>query len=124
MDRTEDGRFFRILTIVDNFSRECPGLYAERSMNGTRVAACLNRIAENRGYPKSIRVDNGSEFYSRQMDPRSYVHGVALEFIRPGKPVENGHIESFRKLRDVEMDDAGRKLDAWRRDYNRRRPHK
>jgi hypothetical protein len=76
---------------------------------------------------------NGTEFYSRAMDAWSYVHKVALEFIRPGKPVENGYIESFNgKLRDeclnVElffgMEDARSKLEAWRIDYNKLRPHK
>ena len=90
-------------------------------------------IAGQRGYPQSIRVDNGSAFYSRAMDAWSYVHRVALEFIRPEKPAENGYIESFNgKLRDeclnVELffgiDDARRKLEAWRSDYNGNRPHK
>ena len=132
-DRMEDGRAFRILTVVDNFSRECLGLYADRSMSGEKVSVCLNRIAGQRGYPQSIRVDNGSEFYSRGMDAWFYVHRVTLEFIRPGKPAENGYIESFNgKLRDeclnVELffgiDDARRKLEAWRSDYNGNRPHK
>jgi putative transposase len=133
MDRTEEGRHFRVLTVVDNFSRECLALYADRSITGEKVSACLNRVARKRGYPKSIRVDNGTEFYSRAMDAWSYVHKVALEFIRPGKPVENGYIESFNgKLRDeclnvelfFRMEDARSKLEAWRIDYNKLRPHK
>jgi putative transposase len=133
MDRTEDRRHFRILTVVDNFSRECLALHADRSITGEKVAACLNRITHERGYPESIRVDNGSEFYSRAMDAWSYIHKVALEFIRPGKPVENAYIESFNgKSRDeclnVELffgiEDARRKLETWRTDYNEERPHK
>ena len=133
LDRTEDGRHFRILTVIDNFSRECLALHADRSITGEKVAACLNKVAQSRGYPKSIRVDNGSEFYSRAMDCWSYIHKVALEFIRPGKPVENGYIESFNgKLRDeclnIELfffvKDARNKLESWRFDYNVRRPHK
>nr|WP_233231572.1 IS3 family transposase [Tichowtungia aerotolerans] len=133
MDRTEDGRHFRILTVVDNFSRECLALYADRSITGEKVASCLNGVANQRGYPKSIRVDNGSEFYSRSMDAWTYHHEVAMEFIRPGKPTENGYIESFNgKLRDeclnVELffgvDDAHDKLAAWKKDYNEQRPHK
>ena len=125
MDRTEDGRRFRVLTVIDNFSRECLALYADRSISGEKVAACLNRIAQRKGYPESIRVDNGSEFYSRAMDAWAHSHKVALEFIRPGKPVENGYIESFNgKLRDeclnVELffgiDDARQKLETWRKD--------
>jgi len=133
MDRTEDGRHFRVLTVVDNFTRECLALYADRSITGEKVAACLNGVARERGYPQSIRVDNGTEFYSRAMDAWAYVHKVALEFIRPGKPVENGYIESFNgKLRDeclnVELffniQDAREKLNTWRYDYNTERPHK
>ncbi len=95
MDRIEDGLMFRILTVIDNFSRECLACHADRSITGEKVSQVLNRIAQTRRYPESIRVDNGSEFYSRAMDSWAYVHNVSLEFIRPGKPVENGFIESF-----------------------------
>jgi len=82
--------------------------------------------------PKVITVDNGSEFFSREMDSWAYRHGVQLEFIRPGSPVENAYIESFNgRLRDeclnahlfFSIEDARRKLEAWRTDYNTERPH-
>lgn len=100
-DRLEDGRSLRVLCVVDNYSRECLALHAARKIRGLDVAACLERIAGRRGYPKSIRVDNGTEFYSKAMDQWAYLRRVHLEFIRPGKPVENAYIESFNsRLRD------------------------
>jgi len=132
-DRMEDGRALRVLTVVDNFSRECLALEADRALSGDRVAATLDRVARGRGYPKSIRVDNGTEFYSQAMDRWAYRHGVELAFIRPGRPSENGYIESFNgRLRDeclnvhlfFGLDDARQKLEAWRMDYNTTRPHR
>jgi putative transposase len=132
LDRLEDGRLFRVLSVVDNFSRECVVLEADRSLTGEKVASCLDRAAWGRGYPRSIRVDNGTEFYSRAMDQWAYRHGIQLEFIRPGKPMENGYIESFHgRLRDeclnvqlfYNIEDARQKLEAWREDYNQVRPH-
>lgn len=131
-DRFETGKTLRVLGVVDNFSRECLMLEAGKSMNGERVAACLERVAGRRGYPRSIRVDNGSEFYSKAMDRWAYLRGVQLEFIRPGRPVENAYAESFNsRLRDeclnvhlfFDVEDAQRKLDEWRDDYNYVRPH-
>jgi transposase InsO family protein len=74
---------------------------ADTSLTGKRVAELLDAIAAERGYPKSITVDNGTEFYSKAMDSWAYHRGVQLQFIRPGKPVENAFIESWRP-------DAGR----------------
>jgi len=131
-DRMEDGRLLRVLSVVDNFSRECLLLKADTSLTGQRVAKTLDEVARRRGYPQSIRVDNGSEFYSKAMDKWAYWHRVKLEFIRPGKPVENGYIESFHgRLRDeclnvhlfFSIEDAREKLELWRLDYNTVRPH-
>jgi putative transposase len=131
-DTFDDGRPFRILTVVDTFTRECPLLAADTSLTGKRVAELLDSIAAERGYPKTITVDNGTEFYSKAMDSWAYHRGVQLQFIRPGKPVENAFIESFNgKLRDELLNtelfmgllDARRKIEAWRRDYNQNRPH-
>lgn len=131
-DRLEDGRYFRILTVVDQYSRECLALRPAMGMTGEKVAAWLAAVAEERGKPKSITVDNGSEFYSKAMDQWSYQNGVVLDFIRPGRPVENGYIESFNgKLRDeclnlhlfFSLADAEEKLAQWRREYNHERPH-
>jgi putative transposase len=131
-DTFDDGRPFRILTVVDNFTRECPLLAADTSLTGKCVAELLDGIAAERGYPKTITVDNGTEFYSKAMDSWAYRRGVQLQFIRPGKPVENAFIESFNgRLRDELLNgelfmgllDARQKLEAWRRDYNENRPH-
>lgn len=131
-DRLVDGRAFRVLTVVDQFSRFCPILEPDQNLTGQKVAASLDRAAKDHGYPKAITVDNGSEFYSRAMDAWAYRHGVQLQFIRPGKPVENGFIESFNgRLRDeclnvdlfFSIPDARQKLETWRRDYNEVRPH-
>jgi putative transposase len=130
--RVTDGRGFRILTVVDQFTRECLCLVADQSLTGEKVAQALEPIVIQRGAPRSITVDNGSEFASRVMDAWAYRHGLHLDFIRPGKPVENGFIESFNgRLRDeclnVEvfftLEDVRQKLARWQEDYNRVRPH-
>lgn len=130
--RVADGRWFRILTVVDQFTRECLCLVADQSLNGEKVAQALAPVVLQRGAPRSITVDNGSEFASRIMDAWAYQHGIQLDFIRPGKPVENCFIESFNgRLRDeclnVEMfftlEDVREKLSRWREDYNLLRPH-
>jgi putative transposase len=132
-DKLADGRSFRILTVVDQFSRECVGLEADRSMTGMKVAQALERAKQERGsLPESITVDNGSEFCSRALEAWAMGHDVQLCFIRPGLPVENGFIESFNgRLRDeclnVEwfssLDDARAKLAKFREHYNQQRPH-
>lgn len=94
-DRLEDWRYFRTLTVVDQCPRECPVLEPAHSLTDAKVVHALDQAAVRRGYSKSITVDNGSEFCSRVMDAWAYRHGVKLDFIRPGKPVENGYIESF-----------------------------
>jgi len=131
-DRVADGRCFRILTVIDQFTRECLCLLPDQSLTGGKVAQALELVVGQRGAPRSITVDNGSEFASRVMDAWAYRHGIQLDFIRPGKPVENGFIESFNgRLRDeclnVEvfftLDDARETLAQWQADYNLRRPH-
>jgi putative transposase len=131
-DRLSDGHWFRVLTVVDQFTRECVLLAADRSMTAMNVAAALDRAVAERGAPESITVDNGSEFSSSVMDRWAHDNAVQLSFIRPGKPVENGFIESFNgRLRDellntsvfLSLPDARTKLRAWRTDYNRARPH-
>jgi putative transposase len=132
-DRLADGRTFRILTVVDQFTRECICLEADRAMTGMKVAQALERAkAEQRSLPASITVDNGTEFCSRALEAWVMAHGVKLCFIRPGRPVENGFIESFNgRLRDeclnVEwfssLQDARQKLAKFREHYNHERPH-
>jgi putative transposase len=130
--RLADGRWIRILTVVDQFTRECLLLYADHALSGGKVAAALDDVLAARGAPQSITVDNGTEFASKAMDLWAYRNGVHLDFIRPGHPVENGYIESFNgRLRDeclnVEvfftLADARRKLASWQHDYNQYRPH-
>src|SRR5205807_9149648 len=101
-DKLADGRSFRILTVVDQFTRECVRLEADRSMTGMKVAQALERVKEERGaLPASITVDNGTEFSSRALEAWAMSSNVELCFIRPGRPVENGFIESFNgRLRD------------------------
>jgi putative transposase len=130
--RLLDGRWFRVLTVVDQFTRECLLLLADSSLNGQKVALALSLVVAERGAPISITVDNGSEFYSRAMEAWAYQYAVQLDFIRPGKPVENSYIESFNgRLRDeclnvqvfFALADVHEKLERWRQDYNQVRPH-
>jgi putative transposase len=125
-------RWIRVLTVVDQFTRECLPLLADNTLSVEKVATALDKVISLRGAPASITVDNGTEFTSRALDHWAYSNGVHLDFIRPGKPVENEHIESFNgKLRDeclnvevfFNLADARRKLYLWRRDYNHHRPH-
>jgi len=131
-DRLETGHRFRALTIVDVFTRECLAIEADFSVPGRRVVQVLERLAATRGMAPVITVDNGSEFFSKEMDRWAYKNSVRLDFIRPGKPVENPFIESFNgRLRDeclnselfLTLDDARRKLAEWQQDYNKSRPH-
>jgi putative transposase len=131
--RLTTGRQFRILTVVDQFTRECVALEADVSMNGSKVASALNKARRERNtLPDSITVDNGSEFSSKCLDFWAVKNGVTLAFIRPGRPVENGFIESFNgRLRDeflnvellFSLADAQNKLVSWRKDFNDARPH-
>lgn len=131
-DGCADGRWFRILTVVDQYTRECLCAYADRSQTGEKVVQQMKRLSALRGKPESITTDNGSEFAGRAMEAWAYESGVKLDFIRPGRPVQNGYIESFNgRLRDeclngevfFDLSDARDKLDRWRHDYNQNRPH-
>lgn len=131
-DRVADGRWFRILTVLDQYTRECLCAYADRSQTGEKVVVQMERLALLRGVPESITTDNGGEFAGNAMETWAYKNGVKLDLIRPGKPVENGYIESFNgRLRDeclngeifFDLADAREKLERWRRDYNEHRPH-
>jgi putative transposase len=131
-DALLDGRPFRVLTVVDQWSRWSPILEVAHGMSGKAVAEALDRAVILHGKPRSITVDHGTEFTSRVLDEWAYRCGVLLDFIRPGKPVEDGFIESFNgKLRDeclnanqfLSIDDARSKIEAWRVDYNLHRPH-
>jgi putative transposase len=131
-DCVSSGTVIRMLTIVDDCTRECPGIEVDTSLGGLRVRRVLDRIATERGLPEAIVLDNGPEFRGRALAAWSQERGVRLEFIQPGKPVQNAYIESFNgRLRDeclnanwfTSLNDARRKVETWRLDYNQQRPH-
>jgi len=131
-DALHDGRRFRALTVVDNFTREAVLIEADFSLTGKKVARALEALSRSRQLPEVIRVDNGSEFAGKDLDAWAYWRRIKLDFIRPGKPVENAFIESFNgRLRDealndnvfLSLADAREKIESWRIDYNVRRPH-
>jgi putative transposase len=131
-DQLVDGRRFRILTIVDNFTRESLAMCASQSIKGDNVVSVLDELISHRGKPARIQVDNGSVFTSRSMDLWAYLNKVKLDFSRPGKPTDNPFIESFNgKFRGeclnenwfLSLADARDKIDQWRADYNHHRPH-
>ena len=132
VDTLADGRGFRTLNIVDDFTRECLAIEVDRSLPGLRVVRVLDRLASSVGLPQAIVVDNGPEFAGRTLDAWAYAHGVTLRFIRPGKPIENAYVESFNgKFRDeclnehwfLNLADAKTAIELWRVDYNQVRPH-
>jgi putative transposase len=131
-DQLFNGQRFRLLTLVDNFSRESLAVEVGQRLTGDDVVRALERVSGARGAPETIRVDNGPEFISRSLDLWAYWNGVKLAFSRPGKPTDNALIESFNgKLRQeclnqhwfLSLADAQAKVDSWRRDYNHDRPH-
>jgi putative transposase len=100
-DWLADGRWFRVLTLVDQYTRECLCAFADRPQTGEKVVEQVKRLVALRGAPESITTDNGGEFAGRAMEAWAYRLGVQIDFIRPGRPVQNGYIESFNgKLRD------------------------
>ena len=126
------GRRMRCLTIVDDCTRECLAIEVDTSITGLRVQAVLERLADTRGLPMSITVDNGPEFDGQVLDKWAYRRAVQLSFIRPGKPNENAYIESFNgKFRDeclnehwfLSLAHARKVIEDWRIEYNTERPH-
>ena len=112
-DTLADGRGFRTLNIVDDFTRECMAIEVDRSLPGLRVTRVLDRLHAALGLPQSIVVDNGPEFAGRTLDAWAYARGLTLRFIRPGKPIENAYVESFNgKFRDECLNEHW--LSAWR----------
>lgn len=131
-DSMVTGRRFRALVIVDDYSRECPAIEVDTSLGGFRVVGVLERLRETRGLPEVITIDNGPEFAGRALDEWAYSRGVKLNFIRPGKPIENAFAESFiGRLRDeclnenwfMSLKHARDIIENWRIDYNEDRPH-
>jgi len=132
-DALANGRALRALTLVDNFTKEVPAIEVDCSLSAPRVTRVLDAVIAGRGAaPESIRIDNGPEFTSRCFLAWALQRGIRLVHIQPGKPTQNSFIESFNgRFRDEclnanwfeNLADARRKIEAWREDYNQRRPH-
>jgi putative transposase len=131
-DQLALGNKLRVLTVVDIFSKFSPVVDPRFSYRAEDVVMALERTCSEIGYPKTIRVDQGSEFVSRDLDLWAYTNGVTLDFSRPGKPTDNAFIEAFNsKFRSeclnahwfMSLDDARSKMEDWRRYYNEERPH-
>lgn len=131
-DSLSSGRRFRCLNIMDEFSRESLTIYPSHSIPAVRVIEALERLREERGLPEVIVTDNGSEFTSRAFDAWAYARGVKIDFIQPGKPIQNCFIESFNgTFRDdclnlhwfLSLEDARQTIETWRKKYNEVRPH-
>ncbi len=132
IDRTSDGRAFRILTIIDEYTRECLAILVKRSINSQDVIDQIFNLIIFRDIPEHIRSDNGPEFTAKAV--RGWLNrlGVKTLFIEPGSPWENGYVESFNgKLRDellnrevfYTLTEAKVLIEQWRREYNQVRPH-
>ena len=131
-DALANGRRIKILSIVDDFSKEAIDLAVDFGISGHYVTRVLDQAARFRGYPKAIRTDQGPEFTGKALDQWAYQHGVQLKLIQAGKPTQNAFIESFNgRFRDECLNDhwftslpqARILIAAWRRDYNQHRPH-
>ena len=131
-DKIKNGGRFRCLTIVDHYSRECPGIYVKRNLKSEDVIDFLETLERERGLPQSLSLDNGSEFTSDKFIKWCLDRRIKIHFIQPGKPVQNPFIESFngrfrdeflnqRELRDIY--EAQAKIENWRENYNTKRPH-
>ena len=132
VDGLATGRMVRILSVVDAYTRECLALEADTSLGSGRVTRVLERVIAERGRPDSVRSDNGPEFTSRRMLSWAADWKVGLVHIQPGRPMQNGHVESFHgRLRDEclntswfrTLHDVRCTLDTWREEYNGERPH-
>lgn len=131
-DRLSDGRSFRTLNLTEAFTRQCLAQEVDTSLSAVRVVRVLERVKQKHGVPELIRVDNGSEFRSKALDLWAYANQVKLEFIEPGKPTQNGQIESFNgrfraECLDQEwfgsLQEAREIIETWRLSYNQKRPH-
>ncbi len=126
------GRKFRALTIVDDFTKVCPGIFVSTSIPGSSVTAYIDMLAKVHGYPEWIRTDNGPEFIGQDFVSWAQTRGIQLSYSRPGKPTDNAYIESFNgTFRDdclnqhwfSNFKEARQIIETWRREYNEIRPH-
>ncbi len=131
-DALFDGRPIRILAVIDAHTREALSIAPRANFRAFDVVAELDRLARQRGRPKTLKVDNGPEFAGRMLDQWAHLNGVEIDFSRPGKPTDNAHIEAFNSRLRAEclnaswflsLADAGERLEAWRTEYNEERPH-
>ena len=132
MDGLATGRAVRLLTVVDNYTRECLAIEVDSCLSSQRVTRVLEWVMGQRGAPETVRCDNGPEFTSRHFLAWCEQRRIGLVHIQPGRPMQNGHVESFNgRLRDeclnahwfATLADARTKIEAWRQDYNDERPH-
>jgi putative transposase len=131
-DALSDGRSFRTLNMIDAFTRECLTIETDTSLGSERVVRVLDQQLEVRGAPKRLRIDNGPEFRAKTLDIWAKKNGVTLFFIEPGKPTQNGQIESFNgRFRQeclnqewfTTLKEARQIIEEWRISYNTKRPH-
>jgi len=131
-DSLANGRKLRLLTVLDIFTKESLKIVVDSSLNGAAVLKALEDLIEERGKPETILSDNGTEFTSNKTMRWQKDQGVSWEYIQPGKPYQNGNIESFNgKLRDeclnenwfITLPEAKRIIEKWRNHYNNERPH-
>lgn len=131
-DNLADGRTIRILSMIDLWDRSCPVLAVGFSQTGHGVVNVLNKLSEQGRMPRTLRADNGPEFTSKALKIWAEENGITINYTRPGKPTDNGHIESFNgRLREeclnqhifTSLGDAQEKIELWRQDYNHARPH-
>jgi putative transposase len=131
-DQLFDDRRLRVLVIIENYTRECLALDASARIRGIDVVTTLERITREHGFPKRIKVDNGPEFISKDLDRWAYWNKVELDFSRPGRPSDNALVEAFNsRFRQeclnqhwfMSLEDARTKLTAWQLEYNTERPH-
>jgi len=131
-DALADGRKLRVLTVLDTCTRECVALEVATTFRGSDVAQVLTRVGIERGLPRTITVDNGTEFTSKALDHWAYRNQLKLDYTRPGKPTDNNFIESFNaQVRReclsqhyfLSIIDARTVITAWRDEYNQQRPH-
>jgi putative transposase len=132
MDGLATGRAVRALTAVDEYTRECLAIEVDSCLSSRRATRVLEWVIQQRGKPEAIRCDNGPEFTSRHFLAWCEEQQIRLIHIQPGRPMQNGRVESFNgRLRDEclnanwfsTMNEAKRKIEAWREEYNRERPH-
>jgi putative transposase len=132
-DQLQDGTRFRALTILDVYTREGAAIHTGQSLKGEDVVRVLNRLKQERGVPKYLFCDNGSEFTSQAMDLWAYQNGVKIDFSRPGRPTDNAFVESFNGTFRAEclnahwfgsLPEAKHLIEEWRQEYNESRPHR